>query len=168
MNTLSILPTTKVEPIIPSTRSELRRALASGINRGSARPLSEIQADLVRPLPDNFLSWMKKGGTWIPYVSWADVNLVLDYIAPGWSCDVTENQVGERVVVKCSLTLMCAEGNITRSSLGSDELADEHFGGPLPEAEAQAFKRAAARFGLTLYLYDKSVADALKKRFGKG
>ena len=160
-------PLPKVEPILPANRSELRRLLVQGQNRGWKRPLAEITADLSRPLPDDFISWFQKKNNWIPYLSWTDANLILDYIAPGWSCDVNENQIGDRVVVKVSLTLLCAEGAITRSSLGSDDLGDEHFGGPLPDAESQAFRRAAVRFGLSLYLYDRAITDALKARFNK-
>lgn len=157
----------RVEPILPANRSELRRLLVQGQNRGWKRPLSKIQADLCRPLPEEFISWFQKKNNWIPYLSWTDCNLILDYVTPGWSCDVSESQIGDRVVVKCSITLLCAEGRITRSSLGSDDLADENFGGPLPDAESQAFRRAAVRFSLGLYLYDKSVVDALKRRFNK-
>lgn len=160
-------PAPKVEPVLPPNRSELRRLLVQGQNRGWKRPLAEITADLSRPLPDDFISWFQKRNNWIPYLSWTDANLILDYIAPGWSCDVNENQIGDRVVVKVSLTLLCAEGKITRSSLGSDDLGDENFGGPLPDAESQGFRRAAVRFGLSLYLYDKAVTDALKARFNK-
>ncbi len=157
----------KVEPILPANRSELRRLLVQGQNRGWKRPLAEITADLSRPLPDSFISWFQKKNNWIPYLSWTDCNLILDYCAPGWSCDVTENQIGDRVVVKTSLTLLCADGRITRSSLGSDALADENFGGPLPDAESQAFRRAAVRFGLSLYLYDKDIVAAIKQRHNK-
>ena len=52
----------------------------------------------------------------------------------------------------------------TGSHLGSDELGDQYFGGPLPDAESQAMKRAAARFGLGLYLYDKAIINSLKRR----
>lgn len=170
MTKLQVVPlqTSKIEPILPASRSELRRLLVQGQNRGWKRPLSEIQADLIRPLPDEFISWFQKRSVWIPYLKWHDANLILDYIAPGWSCDVTENQIGDRVVVKVSLTLLCAEGQVTRSSLGSDDLADENFGGPLPDAESQAFRRAAARFGLFLYSYDKAVVEALKRKHRKG
>lgn len=158
----------KVDPILPVNRSELWRLLVQGQNRGWKRPLNEIQSDLIRPLPDDLISWFQKKSNWIPYLSWTDANMILDYCAPGWSCDVTENQVGDRVVVKVSLTLLCAEGLISRSSLGSENLGDENFGGPLPDAESQAFRRAAAKFGLCLYLYDKDVVAAIKRRHRKG
>lgn len=90
----------KVEPILPANRSELRRLLVQGQNRGWRRPLSKIQADLCRPLPKEFISWFQKKSNWIPYLSWTDCNLILDYVTPGWSCDVSENQIGDRVVVK--------------------------------------------------------------------
>jgi len=164
---LQVVPPQKIEPILPPNRSELRRLLVSGQHRGWRRPLVEITSDLSRPLPDDFISWFQKKSNWIPYLSWTDANLILDYCAPGWSCDVTENQIGDRVVVKVSLTLLCAEGRVTRSSLGSDDLADENFGGPLPDAESQAFRRASARYGLFLYAYDKNVVETLKRRFNK-
>lgn len=174
MNAASIAPVTlptveqvKIQSILPANRGELRRLLAQGINRGWQRPFNEIQADLIRPLPDGFISWFQKKSTWIPYLTWIDANLILDYIAPGWSCDISENQIGDRVVVKCSLSLLCAEGTVTRSSLGSDELADEHFGGPLPDSESQAFRRSAVRFGLSLYLYDRAIVESLKRKHGK-
>lgn len=157
----------KIESVLPATRSALRRAIATGQNRGWARPLAEIQADLCRPLPDDYISWFNKKGVWIPYLTWTDANLILDYVAPGWQCDISENQVGDRVVVKCSLTLLCAEGQISRCSLGSDGLDDDAYGGPLPDSESQAFRRAAVRFGLGIYLYDRSIIDALKRRFKK-
>ena len=157
----------KVEPILPNSRSELRRLLVQGQNRGWKRPLAEITADLIRPLPDSFISWFQKKNNWIPYLSWTDANLILDYCAPGWNCDISENQIGDRVVVKTSLTLLCAEGRITRSSLGSDDLADENFGGDLPDAESQAFRRAAVRFGLALYLYDKEIVAAIKQKHNR-
>jgi len=160
-------PPPKIEPILPANRSELRRLLVQGQNRGWKRPLAEVTADLSRPLPDGFISWFQKKNNWIPYLSWTDANLILDYTTPGWSCDVTESQIGDRVVVKVSLTLLCAEGRITRSSLGSDDLADENFGGPLHDAESQAFRRAAVRFGCGLYLYDKEVVAVLKQRHNK-
>ena len=162
-----VSPVQKVQPILPANRSELRRLLVQGQNRGWKRPLVDITADLLRPLPDDFISWFQKKNNWIPYLSWTDANLILDYCAPGWSCDVTENQIGARVVVKVSLTLLCAEGRITRSSLGSDDLADENFGGPLPDAESQAFRWAAVRFGCGLYLYDKEIVAAIKQRHNK-
>lgn len=164
---LSVINSQKVESILPANRSELRRLLVQGQNRGWKRPLAQVTADLMRPLPDCFISWLKKSNNSIPYLTWTDANMILDYVSPGWSCDVTENQIGDRVVVKAKLTLLCEEGRISRCSLGSDDLADEHFGGPLPDAESQAFRRATVRFGLGVYLYDKSVVEALKRRFNK-
>ncbi len=81
-----------------------------------------------------------------------------------FQCSINHNNL---LRFQASLTLLCEEGAITRVSLGSDDLADEYFGGPLPDAESQAFRRAAVRFGLGVYLYDKSIAEALKRRFNK-
>jgi hypothetical protein len=161
--------TGKPQPVLPQTRSELRRLLASACHCGWARPLNEVISDLSKPLPFEMVSWFSKKGQDIPYIKWHDANMILDYIAPGWQVEIDHpGQVGDRVTTRATLSLLCAEGSFSRSSTGSDDLADDHFGGPVPDCESQAFRRAAARFGLGLYLYDKSVADALIARKRKG
>jgi hypothetical protein len=59
-------PPPKIEPILPANRSELRRLLVQGQNRGWKRPLAEVTADLSRPLPDGFISWFQKKTTGYP------------------------------------------------------------------------------------------------------
>ena len=153
-----------IEPILPPTRKQLRQLVAMGKHLGWKRSLTEVIADLSKPLPHEYLSIKILKGEKIIFFTWHTCNLILDYVAPGWQMEVSENQIGECVTVKARLTLLCAEGMFARSSLGSDELDDQYFGGPLPDAESQAMKRAAARFGLGLYLYDKAIINNLKKR----
>ena len=45
-----------VEPILPSTKAELYQLLVNGENLGS-RSLSEVKGDLLRPLPEDYISW---------------------------------------------------------------------------------------------------------------
>lgn len=155
--------------VLPPTRGDLRRLIASGQNLGWRRPLSETEADLFKPLPPALVSWLpgKRGGEPIPFISWPDANMILSFITPGWQVQFDEGQLGNIVTIRCKLTLLCAEGEFTRSSLGSEGLEDEYFGGPLPDAESQAFRRAAARFGLGLYLYDADVRKAMINKRGR-
>ena len=67
------------------------------------------------------------------------------------------------------LTIPTSEGNVYREATGTEELKREKFnsktgqveireiayGDPSSNAESQAFRRCAARFGLALYLYEK-------------
>jgi hypothetical protein len=67
------------------------------------------------------------------------------------------------------LTIPTVDGPVTRSATGTELLKEEVFdketkekvirelayGDPSSNAESQAFRRAAARFGLGLYLYEK-------------
>lgn len=151
-----------VEPILPPTRAELYRLLASGRNRGLNRPLAEVKADLLRPIPANYVSqkpvFAKKNGSLsktsdVPYISWTDCLMILDYICPEYDYEITENQVGDRIVVKGRLTLHCRERDISMEALGHDELSDVSYGGAVCDASAMALRRCLASLGLARYLY---------------
>lgn len=154
-----------MQPILPPTKRELRHALAQGENLGWKRPFALVLADLHKPVPEDYLASRTLKGERIIYLEWHTINMILDYISPGWQFQIRENQIGDRAVITAKLTLLCHEGKFSRESTGSDNTDDEWFGGPLPDAEAQSLRRVAARFGLGLYLYDSSVARYYKKHF---
>ena len=63
-----------------------------------------------------------------------------------------------RIVVTVRLSIVAAEGVFYREATGTEEEPDEDekmYGDPSSNAEAMALKRAAAKFGLGLYLYQK-------------
>ena len=74
-------------------------------------------------------------------------------------------QSSDRIFLTGRLTIPTAEGNIYREATGTEELkrTDKEtgdilelaYGDPSSNAESMAFRRAAAKFGLGLYLYDK-------------
>lgn len=96
---------------------------------------------------------------------------VLDAYAPGWTDKVRSlDLLGTRVIVTYRLTLPCAEGVVWREAIGQasdwDEDEAQHYGDPSSNAEAMALKRAAAKFGVGLGLYDKDqTAGALVRHF---
>lgn len=142
--------------------------------------LRQIQEALKRPLPAAALETRKQGGTNLTYVPWHVANRILDKYAPGWTWEIrTLYTTGDRIFLVGRLTIPTAEGNIYREATGTETLKEDkavvvdkktfpdEFGRPITEAkelaygdpssnaESMAFRRAAARFGLALYLYDK-------------
>lgn len=145
---------------LPPTRSELRRLVASGQNLGVNRPLEAIVADLSWPVPSEYLDWKEKPDL-IPYLGHDTIAWVLQFVAPGWQNATEITQVGNLVVCLINLTIPTASGPVTRQSTGSASLDDEGFGGPLCEAEAQAWRRVLRLFGLGLYLYDGTLVKGI-------
>ena len=52
---------------------------------------------------------------------------------------------------------VCCVWQIYRESTGSATLDDTTYGDPVQKAEAMAFRRACARFGLGLHLYHEDM-----------
>lgn len=121
-----------------------------------ARPIAEIIGDLKKPLADRHLRMRKQGGHELTYIEWHTAVKFLDHFAPGWSYHVKSVQlVGNLVTVIASISIPCAEGVVTREATGCEEADARGYGDACSNAEAMALKRAAAKFGLGLYLYCK-------------
>jgi hypothetical protein len=131
-----------------------------------ALPLRSIQAiiaDLSRPLPADCVATKTQGGTAIAYLHWQTVARVLDAYAPGWDGQVTRiDHVGNTCAITYRLTIPCLEGTVSREATGQEEAEVKGYGDATSNAEAMAMKRAAAKFGLGAWLYDKdTTAPAL-------
>jgi hypothetical protein len=164
MQTLQSTATATNTAILPNTPKDLRVALASGETLGINRPFLDIQRDLYRKVPDSYYGFKSKGNTQIIYLSWELLSCCMDYITPGWEKSITLNQIGERVCIECTITIHSSDGSFKRTATGSDTLLDEGYGGPVVDAESQAFRRALANFGFCSYLWDREIANALIKR----
>ena len=123
------------------------------------RSISAIVADLSRPLPDTCLVTIKRDGRDIPGLHWYTVRAVLDTYAPGWQTRITILQVDKDVCrVVCRLGIPCLEGIVWREGTGEKDDWDadpKQYGNPAANAEANAFKRAASKFGVGTYLYER-------------
>ena len=74
-------------------------------------------------------------------------------------------QSSDRIFLTGRLTIPTAEGNVYREATGTEELKrtdretgepiELAYGDPSSNAESMALRRAAAKFGLGLYLYNK-------------
>lgn len=128
--------------------------------------LGQIITALSRPLPDSMLAHRKQGNTSLAYIPWHTVNRVLDKYAPGWTWEIMSMQLSsDRLFVVGRLTITSQEGTVYREASGTEELKEVNqktgeirelpYGDPSSNAESMAFRRAAARFGLGLYLYNK-------------
>jgi hypothetical protein len=124
--------------------------------------LQEIQSELKQRFPTLEKS-RKQGGSVITYLPWVNIQRVLDRYAIGWNWEITKlHTTDDRVFVVGRLTIPTKDGMVWRESSGTEllkevnrqgEVQEISFGDPTSNAEAQAFRRAAAKFGLGLYLY---------------
>lgn len=126
--------------------------------------IRQIQEVLSRPLPSQLISTRRQGGKGIPYLSWHTVSKILDKYAPAWSWEICRmGMTSDRLFLVGRLTVPTSEGHVCREATGTELLKREDkdgiselaYGDPSSNAESMAFRRAAAKFGLGLYLYAK-------------
>ncbi len=121
--------------------------------------ICQLQEVLSRPLPSQLLSTRRQGGKEIPYLAWHTVVKILDKYAPGWSWEISRmGMTGDRLFLIGRLTLPTSDGYISREATGTELLKKDGeselaYGDPSSNAESMAFRRAAEKFGLGLYLY---------------
>lgn len=128
--------------------------------------LIQIQAAISRPLPPKMMANRRQGGKSIPYIPWHMACKILDKYAPGWIWEIKQMHTSDdRLFLIGRLTLHTAEGSIYREATGTEALKEWSeknqrmqelaYGDPSSNAESMAFRRAAAKFGLGLYLYER-------------
>jgi hypothetical protein len=120
------------------------------------RPIAQIIADLSRPVNPQRLKQRQQGGKQLTYLPWYQAVRYLDKYAEGWSYSVQSiTVVGAAVSVTVRISIPCAEGVVYREATGYEPLEVKGYGDPTSNAESMALRRAAAKFGLALNLYDK-------------
>lgn len=132
--------------------------------------IAQIIAALSRPLPNSMIETRKQGNANLKYIPWHTANTILDKYAPGWEWSILKLELSsDRIFLVGRLSIPCLEGVVSRDATGTEELKEEYFdkeekvkkirelayGDPSSNSESQAFRRAAAKFGLGLYLYKK-------------
>jgi hypothetical protein len=121
------------------------------------KPIKEIIESLSEQIADRHLETRNQGGKDLTYISWHNAIRYLDLKAPGWCYEVMKIHTDEkRIYVVVRVSIPAAEGIFWREATGTEELSCSSFGDPSSNAESMALRRAAAKFGLGLYLYDKS------------
>ena len=130
------------------------------------RPITEILADLSKPIPSRYLAQRKQGGAVLVYLPWYNAVKLLDRCAPGWDYSITQihttsdaSEAGlplrARIFVSVRIVIRAAEGDFAREATGTELLNCGSYGDPSSNCESMALRRAAAKYGLGLYLYDK-------------
>jgi hypothetical protein len=147
----------------------------------SLRSIRAIVADLSRPLPEECVASIERDGQQIPFLHWYDVTMLLNTYAPGWHGAIVdkmewsrEELVKQRVqrdgkwqhvlelatvhvcTVTYRLSIPCLEGIVTREQTGRESAITIAYGDWSSNATAMAFTRAAAMFGVGMWLRDKT------------
>lgn len=120
------------------------------------RSYAEIQTDLKQEIPAELLATRAQGGVEITYIKWNRVVELADEYAPGWEGDVRVTDLGDAVTVTYGITIPTARGSVRREATGYEKKETSSYGDPTSNAESMAFRRAWAKHGLGLYLYNKS------------
>jgi hypothetical protein len=129
---------------------------ADAVHETGLRSIRDIVKDLSKPVAKRHLRTRKQGGKDLTYISWYDAVKYLDHYAPGWCYEVRSmNSVGGKLILTIRLSIPCLEGMIFREATGQEEEETTSYGDSSSNAESMALRRAAAKFGLGLYLYDK-------------
>ncbi len=120
------------------------------------RSIREIVKDLTKPVAKRHLRVRRQGGKEISYIAWHDAIKYLDHYAPGWNYEVRSmNSIGGKLIIIIRLSVPCAEGMVFREATGQEDEEKDTYGDSSSNAESMALRRAAAKFGLGLYLYDQ-------------
>lgn len=125
-----------------------------------ARPIAAILADLRKPIPKRLLEQKPassaRNAPMLTFCPWYRVQRMLNHYTNGFcSYEVRERTItGKHILMTVRITIQAREGTFYRDGTGLERLDVERYGDPQSNAESMAFRRAAARFGLGLHLYE--------------
>lgn len=121
------------------------------------RSIRDIVKDLSKPIAQKHLRKRRQGGKEITYVAWHDAVKYLDHFAPGWCYEIRSlESVSGKLIIIIRLSIPAAEGIIYREATGQEDEDLDSYGNSSSNSESMALRRAAAKFGLGLYLYDQN------------
>jgi hypothetical protein len=120
------------------------------------RSIRDIVKDLSKPVAQKHLRKRRQGGKEITYLAWHDAVKYLDHYAPGWCYEIRRiDSIGGKLILTVRLSILCAEGVVYREATGQEDETLETYGDSSSNAESMSLRRAAAKFGLGLALYDQ-------------
>ena len=121
------------------------------------RSIREIVKDLSKPIADKHLRKRRQGGKEISYLAWHDAVKYLDHFAPGWCYEIRSiESVAGKLIMIVRLSIPSIEGLTFREATGQEDEDLDSYGNSSSNSESMALRRAAAKFGLGLYLYDQN------------
>ncbi|XP_076924867.1 DNA repair RAD52-like protein 1, mitochondrial [Bidens hawaiensis] len=123
--------------------------------------ISEILKELNKKVPDSLIrTRTEPDGFTLRHLPWHIVNRIMNLHAPEWSGEVrsiTYSADGKYVTVTYRVTIYGTDAELYRESTGTASVDGVGYGDPVQKAEAMAFRRACARFGLGLHLYHEEL-----------
>ncbi|MBS1797566.1 MAG: DUF1071 domain-containing protein [Acidobacteria bacterium] len=123
---------------------------------GELRSIREIVKDLSKPIAQKHLRKRRQGGKEISYLAWHDAVKYLDHYAPGWCYELRRiDSIGGKLILTVRISILCTEGVVYREATGQEDETLDAYGDSSSNAESMALRRAAAKFGLGLALYDQ-------------
>lgn len=139
-----------------SSETEAQHLDADAVQEKGLRSIRDIVKDLSKPVAKRHLRTRKQGGKELTYISWYDAVKYLDHYAPGWCYEVRRlDSIGGKLILTIRLSIPCLEGIVFREATGQEEEETNSYGDSSSNAESMALRRAAAKFGLGLSLYDQ-------------
>ena len=125
--------------------------------KAEMRSIREIVKDLSKPIAQKHLRKRRQGGKEITYLAWHDAVKYLDHYAPGWNYEITRvDSIAGKLILTVRISVPCLEGIVYREATGQEDESLESYGDSSSNAESMALRRASAKFGLGLYLYDQN------------
>lgn len=137
--------------------------------------VSDMLAELRKPVPEASLNIKVSDGERIAYLPWYKAVLLADdRLSGAWSHELVEHWIdsaarGSKVkgytdtpLAHCRVrvTIHGTDRDVSREAIGVDDEPNGQRGTPLERAEAAGLRRALAKFGLGLELYNKDRAQA--------
>jgi hypothetical protein len=124
--------------------------------KSELRSIREIVKDLSKPIANKHLRKRRQGGKEILYLAWHDAVKYLDHYAPGWCYEISRvDNIAGKLILTVRLSIPCLEGVVYREATGQEDESLESYGDSSSNSESMALRRAAAKFGLGLHLYDQ-------------
>lgn len=124
--------------------------------RAELRSIRDIINDLSKPVAKRHLRTRKQGGKDLNYIAWHDAVKYLDHYAPGWNYEIRSIQsIAGKLIITVRLSVPCAEGIVFREATGQEDEDKDNYGDSSSNSESMALRRACAKFGLGLELYNQ-------------
>ena len=125
--------------------------------KNELRSIREIVKDLSKPIAEKHLRKRRQGGKEISYLAWHDAVKYLDHFAPGWCYEIRAiESVAGKLIMIVRLSIPSSEGVTYREATGQEDETLDSYGDSSSNAESMALRRACAKFGLGLSLYDQN------------
>jgi hypothetical protein len=138
--------------------------------------INELLVALRQPIPEVYLSIKTSDRERIAYLPWYKATLLADdRLGGAWSHELVEHWIDNAArgsknkgyvstaLAHCRVrvTIHGSDRDISREAIGVDDEPNGQRGTPLERAEAAGLRRALAKFGLGLELYNKDRAHAV-------